>query len=87
MGSLFVADICFARHCQGTLRRACFFSVTCIWPSEREYLPLSQIRSADETLLYFNMPSLHAVDDGSAKYMVIQTWGYKKMHFTVMLAV
>jgi hypothetical protein len=48
---------------------------------------LSQIGSADEMPVYFNMPSLHTVEDGGTKSMVIQTWGYKKVHFTVMLAV
>jgi hypothetical protein len=27
---------------------------------------------------YFNMPSLHTVDDGGTKSMVIQAWSYKK---------
>lgn len=48
---------------------------------------MGQIGSADETPIYFNMPSCRTVDDGGAKSMVIQTWGYKKIHFTVMLAV
>jgi hypothetical protein len=37
--------------------------------------------NADETPVFFDMPSIHTVDDWGAKSMVIQTWGYKKDAF------
>ena len=81
MCSVFGEELYFARHCQENLREACFISVTHIWTSEREYLPLSQMGSADETSVFFYVPSIHTVDNVDAKSMVIQTWGYKKDAF------
>jgi hypothetical protein len=48
---------------------------------------LSQIRNADKTPVYFDMPSNHAVDDTGAKFVLIKTLGSEKMQVTVMLMV